>query len=67
VQKYIALRNIEGITVYNASSSEKPYGIYGYPDFFIIDRQGRIAYFQRGYSKNLQEILSKEIDTCLGK
>ena len=29
--------------------------------------QGRIAYFQRGYSNNLQEILSKEIDTCLEK
>ena len=67
VQKYIALRNIEGITIYNATSSEKPYGIYGYPDFFIISRQGRITYFQRGYSNDLQEILSKEIDTCLGK
>jgi thiol-disulfide isomerase/thioredoxin len=67
VQKNIALRNIEGITVYNASDSEKPYGIYGYPDFFIINRQGQIAYFQRGYSNDLKEILSKEIDTCLGK
>jgi thiol-disulfide isomerase/thioredoxin len=67
VQKYIKQRNIEGITVYNATGSEKPYGIFGYPDFFIIDRQGRIAYFQRGYSTNLKEILGKEIDNCLEK
>jgi thiol-disulfide isomerase/thioredoxin len=67
VQRYIKMRDIDGLTVYYATSSEKPYGILGYPNFCVIDRQGTIAFFQRGYSTNLQELLSREIDQCLGK
>ena len=67
VQRYIKMRDIDGLTVYQATSSEKPYGILGYPNFCVIDRQGTIAFFQRGYSTNLQELLNKEIDQCLGK
>ena len=59
------MRNIDGLTVYQETSSEKPYGVLGYPNFCIIDRQGKIAYFQVGYSTNLQELLSKEIEQCL--
>jgi len=67
IQRYIKMRNIDGLTIYQATSSEKPYGIFGYPNFCIIDRQGKIAFFQGGYSTNLQELLSKEIDQCLGE
>jgi len=67
VQKYIRQRKLEGRSVYKASDIEKPYGIMGYPNFFLIDRHGRIAYLQRGYSPNLQKILSTQIDDCLGK
>lgn len=66
VQRYIKMRNIDGLTVYQATSSEKPYGILGYPNFCVIDRQGKIAYFQGGYSSELQELLGKEIEQCLG-
>ena len=65
VEKYIKKQNIEGLVVYKAGSSEKAYGVYGYPQFFLVDRTGRIAWFQKGYSTDLKERLSAEIDKCL--
>ena len=67
IQKFVKNRNIEGITVYEANSIEKPYGIMGYPNFCIIDTKGRISLFYPGYAPNLKETLSKGIDKCLSE
>jgi len=65
VLRYIKQHHIEGINVYNAKDCEKQFGIQGYPNFYIVDRHGGIAFCQRGYSPNLIEILSKELQSCL--
>jgi thiol-disulfide isomerase/thioredoxin len=67
VKKYIRQHEPEGITILGSAEVEKQYGIMGYPGFFLIDRHGRIAYFQRGYSPNLEKALAKQIDDCLDK
>jgi thiol-disulfide isomerase/thioredoxin len=65
VLKYLKLRNIEGITIYNAASSAKDYGISGYPGFFVLDRTGRITDVAYGYSSMLKDLLTKAIERSL--
>jgi len=67
VQKYANDHGLEGICLYNASVIEKKYGILSYPNFFLVDRHGRIAYFQRNYSTELFRNLLRQIDDCLLK
>jgi len=67
VLKYLSSHSTEGINLINAAGIEKTWGILGYPNFFLLDRHGRIAYFQRGYSTDLLRSLAQQIDDCLGK
>ncbi len=67
VEKYYKKNSIEGYTLFYSSGIEKTWGIMGYPNFFLIDRHGRIAYFQRGYTNDLLRILSSQIEDCLGR
>jgi len=67
IQKYASKHSFAGISLYNAAGIEKTWGIHGYPDFFLLDRHGRIAYFQRGYSTDLQRNLVRQTEDCLGK
>jgi len=38
------------------------YSIKGLPTFFLLDKEGKIAYTQEGYKKNMKEIVSEIID-----
>ena len=67
VEKYYKKNSIEGYTLFYSSGIENTWGIKGYPNFFLIDRHGRIAYFQRGYSNDLLRVLSSQIEDCLGR
>ena len=67
VEKYYKKNSLEGYTLFYSTGIENTWGILGYPNFFLIDRHSRIAYFQRGYSNDLERILSNQIDDCLGK
>ncbi len=65
VEKYVGKHELEGLTLINASGSNKAYGVQGYPQFFIVGRDGRIAFFQRGFSANLDETIGKELENLL--
>ena len=67
VEKYYKEQSLEGFTFYYSTDIERTWGILGYPDFFLIDRHGRIAYFQRGYNGDLLYNMARQIDDCLGR
>lgn len=65
IVKYVGKHELEGLTLFNAAGSNKAYGVQGYPQFFIVGRDGRITFFQRGYSTNLEEAIGKELDSLM--
>jgi thiol-disulfide isomerase/thioredoxin len=65
IEKYVDKHELEGLTLFNAAGSNKAYGVQGYPQFFIVGGDGRVVFFQRGYSINLDEAIGKELETLL--
>ena len=65
IEKYVKNRSLEGLTLYDAGSIEKPYGIFGYPNFYIIDFDGKILFTSIGYDKSLPDTMSEEIEKYL--
>ena len=48
-----------------ARSTAKEYKVSGYPTHMIIDQQGTVAFFQRGYKQGTGDILEREIAKLL--
>ena len=65
IEKYVKNRSLEGLTLYDAGSIEKPYGIFGYPNFYIIDFEGKILFTSPGYFKSLADAMIGEIEGYL--
>lgn len=46
----------------NGFVSSNQYGVQGYPYYLLIDKQGNIAYYQRGYEDKMYDIVSQLIE-----
>jgi peroxiredoxin len=42
--------------------SSNQYGVQGYPYYLLLDKQGNIAYYQRGYEEKMYNIVSQLIE-----
>ena len=42
--------------------SSNQYGVQGYPYYLLLDKQGNIAYYQRGYEEKMYDIISNLIE-----
>ena len=54
------LLDTDGSTAYN-------YSVNGYPAFFLIDKEGNIAYTQSGYKENMKELVGDLIQNIINK
>ncbi|MFU2157836.1 peroxiredoxin family protein [Caldisericum sp. AR60] len=66
VQQFIKEQGMKYLVV--ADPNSKVAGLYGVnsiPRFFIIDKNGKIAKMIIGYDPNMEDVLSKEIDSLL--
>lgn len=52
-------------TVLTSHNTDKTYNVHGYPTLYLIDRKGKIAYSDIGYRKNLDSVLTVEIEKLL--
>lgn len=60
--KFIRINKNTYPTVLTSRSTDKAYNLYGYPTFYLINRNGKIAYSQRGYRSNMDSIFVSEIN-----
>ncbi len=53
--------NMKGmISILKGDSLARAYHSYGFPDFYVIDKNGKIAFYIFGYSKEIEsEIVNK--------
>lgn len=63
--KYSGGKHIFPVVLDKDGSVSYSYGINGYPTFLLVDKDGKIAYFQEGYKENMKEVVSKIIDYLL--
>jgi cytochrome c-type biogenesis protein len=63
--KYPSGKHIFPVVLDKDGSVSYSYGINGYPTFLLVDKDGKIAYFQEGYKENMKEVVSKIIDYLL--
>ena len=43
------------------------YSVRGYPEFFLIDKEGKVAYNQSGYKENMKDLVGDLIQIILDK
>jgi hypothetical protein len=52
-------------TIMPDRSVDDDYHVHGYPTIYIIDRTGRIAFSQEGYSSIAEKIITDKLDEML--
>lgn len=60
--KYPQGKHIFPVVLDYDGSTALSYGIPGYPTFFLLDKNGKIAYTQSGYKENMKDILQEIIE-----
>ncbi|MGC9099742.1 MAG: TlpA family protein disulfide reductase [Caldisericum sp.] len=66
VQQFIKEQGMKYLVVTDPNSQVAGlYGVNSIPRFFIIDKNGKIAKTIIGYDPNMEDVLSKEIDSLL--
>ncbi|MGB9769086.1 MULTISPECIES: TlpA family protein disulfide reductase [Caldisericum] len=66
VQQFIKEQGMKYLVVTDPNSQVAGlYGVNSIPRFFIIDKNGKIAKMIIGYDPNMEDVLSKEIDSLL--
>jgi|GEM_PF-1599622 len=53
--------------VLNGDSLAQKYHSEGYPNFYIIDPNGKIAYYAGGYSADIEKQLTEQLEGLLGR
>jgi thiol-disulfide isomerase/thioredoxin len=53
------------LTLVNGDKTAFSYGVQGVPVFYIIDREGKVAYSASGYNPNIRSQLEEAIDRVL--
>jgi peroxiredoxin len=62
---FIQTRQIPYSVVLNGSQYDDQYHVSGYPTFYLIDKNGKIAYAQAGYSERDAADLQKAVEKLL--
>lgn len=52
-------------TLLNGDKLAEQYHSEGYPNFYLIDRDGKIAYYAGGYSTRIEQQLSEQLEELL--
>lgn len=66
VQQFIKDQGMQYLVVTDPDSRVASlYGVNSIPRFFLIDKNGRIAKMIIGYDPNMEDVISKEIDSLL--
>jgi peroxiredoxin len=60
--KYSISKNIYPILLDQTGDIANSYSIQGYPAFFLIDKNGNIAYNQSGYKEDMKDIVGNIIE-----
>lgn len=67
VQHMLKTFNMDYVSaVLNGDSLAEKYHSEGFPNFYIIDTNGRIAYYAGGYSVNIEKQLTEQLEVLLG-
>jgi peroxiredoxin len=60
--KYSVNKNVYPILLDQSGDIANSYSIQGYPAFFLIDKNGNIAYNQSGYKEDMKDIVGNIIE-----
>ncbi len=66
VLKFCQNRNMTYEAVRTTQATDRQYKVVGYPTIYVIDREGRIAYKDIGFSMKQYENLRQAVDSLLG-
>ncbi|GEM_PF-2768567 len=67
IKKYIEKMSFTYKQWYQPSEEEKFYGVTAGPTTILIDKTGKIVFVEEGFYENIEETLSKLIDTEINK